>query len=163
MGKYPVISLTLKDIEGLNFNEALSNFVELIGHEANRFEFLLDSDRLSSTDKERYGSLIVLNNGKYSMDKRTLVNSLELLSSLLYKHYNQRVIILIDEYEAPLYKALNNGYYDEMVSLIMGMYANALKGNCIFRMNKAGMKLASVPAILFNNAISTIFSTTSIS
>ena len=129
LGKYPVISLTLKDIEGLNFNEALSNFVELIGHEANRFEFLLDSDRLSSNDKERYGSLIVLNNGKYSMDKRTLVNSLELLSSLLHKHYNQRVIILIDEYEVPLHKAFNNGYYDEMVSLIMSMYANALKGN----------------------------------
>lgn len=129
LGKYPVISLTLKDVEGLNFDEALKRFGELIGHEANRFDFLLDSDRLSSTDKERYGSLIVLNNGKYSMDKTTLVNSLELLSSLLYKHYNQRVIILIDEYEAPLYKAFNNGYYDEMVSLIMSMYANALKGN----------------------------------
>lgn len=129
LGKYPVISLTLKDIEGLNFNEALSNFVELIGHEANRFEFLLDSDRLSSNDIERYGSLIVLNNGKYSMDKRMLVTSLESLSYLLYKHYNQRVIILIDEYEAPLYNAFNNGYYDEMVSLIMSMYANALKGN----------------------------------
>ena len=63
------------------------------------------------------------------MDKRTLVNSLELLSSLLHKHYNQRVIILIDEYEVPLHKAFNNGYYDEMVSLIMSMYANALKGN----------------------------------
>lgn len=129
LGKYPVISLTLKDIEGLNFNEALSNFVELIGHEAERFDFLLDSDRLSSTDKERYGSLIAINNGKYSMDKRTLVNSLELLSFLLHKHYNQRVIILIDEYEVPLHKAFNNGYYDEMVSLIMSMYANALKGN----------------------------------
>lgn len=129
IGKYPVISLTLKDIEGLNFNEAFKRFSELIGHEANRFDFLLDSDKLSSNDKERYGSLIALNNGKYSMNKRTLVNSLELLSSLLYKHYNQRVIILIDEYEAPLYKAFNNGYYDEMVSLIMSMYANALKGN----------------------------------
>ena len=129
LGKYPVISLTLKDIEGLNFDEALSNFVELIGHEANRFDFLLDSDKLSSTDKERYGSLITLNNGKYSIDKGTLVSSLELLSYLLYKHYNQRVIILIDEYETPLYNAFNNGYYDEMVSLIMGMYANALKGN----------------------------------
>lgn len=129
LGKYPVISLTLKDVEGLSFDEALKRFSELIGHEANRFDFLLDSDRLSSNDKERYGSLIVLNNGKYSMDKRTLVNSLGLLSYLLNKHYNQRVIILIDEYEAPLYNAFNNGYYDEMVSLIMGMYADALKGN----------------------------------
>lgn len=129
MDKYPVISLTLKDIEGLDFKEALKRFSELIGCEANRFDFLLNSDRLSSTDKERYSSLIVLNNGKYSMDKRTLVNSLELLSSLLHKHYNQRVIILIDEYEAALYNAFNNGYYDEMVSLIMSMYANALKGN----------------------------------
>lgn len=129
LGKYPVISLTLKDVEGLNFDEALKRFSELIGHEANRFDFLLDSDRLSSNDKERYGSLIVLNNGKYSMDKRTLVNSLGLLSYLLNKHYNQRVIILIDEYEASLYNAFDNGYYDEMVSLIMSMYANALKGN----------------------------------
>ena len=129
LGKYPVISLTLKYVEGLNFNEALSNFVELIGHEANRFEFLLGSDRLSSNDKERYSSLIALNNGKYSMDKDALTSSLNLLSYLLHKHYNQRAIILIDEYEAPLYNAFNNGYYDEMVSLIMSMFANALKGN----------------------------------
>lgn len=129
LGKYPVISLTLKNIDGLNFNEALNGFVEIIGHEAERFDFLLDSDRLSPSDKERYGSLIVLNNGKYSMDKRMLVTSLESLSYLLYKHYNQRVIILIDEYETPLYNAFNSGYYDEMVSLIMSMYANALKVN----------------------------------
>lgn len=129
LGKYPVISLTLKDIEGLDFKEALKRFSELIGCEANRFDFLLNSDRLSSTDKERYSSLIALNNGKYSMDEDVLTSSLKLLSSLLYKHYNQRVIILIDEYEAALYNAFNNGYYDEMVSLIMSMYANALKGN----------------------------------
>lgn len=129
LGKYPVISLTLKNIDGLNFNEALNGFVEIIGHEAERFDFLLDSDRLSPSDKERYGSLIAINNGKYSMDKRMLVTSLESLSYLLYKHYNQRVIILIDEYETPLYNAFNSGYYDEMVSLIMSMYANALKGN----------------------------------
>lgn len=129
MDKYPVISLTLKDIEGLDFKEALKRFSELIGCEANRFDFLLNSDRLSSTDKERYSSLIALNNGKYSMDEDVLISSLKLLSSLLYKHYNQRVIILIDEYEAALYNAFNNGYYDEMVSLIMSMYANALKGN----------------------------------
>ena len=129
MDKYPVISLTLKDIEGLDFKEALKRFSELIGCEANRFDFLLNSDRLSSTDKERYSSLIALNNGKYSMDEDVLTSSLKLLSSLLYKHYNQRVIILIDEYEAALYNAFNNGYYDEMVSLIMSMYANALKGN----------------------------------
>lgn len=129
MDKYPVISLTLKDIEGSDFKEALKRFSELIGCEANRFDFLLNSDRLSSTDKERYSSLIALNNGKYSMDEDVLTSSLKLLSSLLYKHYNQRVIILIDEYEAALYNAFNNGYYDEMVSLIMSMYANALKGN----------------------------------
>lgn len=129
LGKYPVISLTLKNIDGLNFNEALNGFVEIIGHEAERFDFLLDSDRLSPSDKERYGSLIAINNGKYSMDKRMLVTSLESLSYLLYNHYNQRVIILIDEYETPLYNAFNSGYYDEMVSLIMSMYANALKGN----------------------------------
>ena len=98
MDKYPVISLTLKDIEGLDFKEALKRFSELIGCEANRFDFLLNSYRLSSTDKERYSSLIALNNGKYSMDEDVLTSSLKLLSSLLHKHYNQRVIILIDEY-----------------------------------------------------------------
>lgn len=129
MGKYPVISLTLKDIEGLNFNEALSGFAELIGHEAGRFDFLLDSNELSSTDKERYSSLIAINNGKYSMDKDILTNSLNLLSYLLYKHYKQKVIVLIDEYDVPLDKAFKNGYYKEMVSLIRGVFGKTLKSN----------------------------------
>lgn len=129
MGKYPVISLTLKDVEGLNFNESLNSFVEIIGHEAGRFDFLLDSNELSSTDKERYASLIAINNGKYSMDKDILTNSLNLLSYLLYKHYNQKVIVLIDEYDVPLDKAFKNGYYKEMVSLIRGMFGKTLKSN----------------------------------
>lgn len=129
MGKYPVIYLTLKDIEGLDFNEALNGFVEVIGHEAGRFDFLLDSNELSLTDKERYGSLIATNNGKYSMDKDVLTNSLNLLSYLLYKHYNQKVIVLIDEYDVPLDKAFKNGYYKEMVSLIRGMFGKTLKSN----------------------------------
>lgn len=129
MGKYPVIFLTFKSIEGLSYNEAINRFVKLIGHEAERFDFLLDSDKLSSNDKERYSSLIALNNGKYTMDKDALTSSLNLLSYLLYKHYNQKVIILIDEYDVPLDKAFKNGYYKEMVSLIRGMLGDALKSN----------------------------------
>ncbi len=129
MGKYPVIFLTLKSIEGLSYNEALNRCVELVGCEAERFDFLLDSDKLSSNDKERYRALVTLKNGLYSMNEKVLINSLKLLSTLLYKHYNQRVIILIDEYDVPLDKAFKNGYYKEMVSLIRGMLGDALKSN----------------------------------
>ena len=90
---------------------------------------MLDSDKLTSNDKERYRALISKNNDRYSMDISMLRGSLKLLSLLLYKHFNQSVIILIDEYEAPLYKAFNKDYYEEMVSLILGMYGEALKGN----------------------------------
>ena len=129
MGKYPVIYLSLKNVDGLNYEKTIKRFIEIVGREAERFKFLLDSDKLTSNDKERYRALISKNNDCYSMDKSMLRGSLKLLSSLLYKHYNKSVIILIDEYEAPLYKAFNKDYYEEMVSLILGMYGEALKGN----------------------------------
>lgn len=129
MGKYPVIFLSFKNVDGSNYEETMKCFVEIVGCEAKRFEFLLDSDKLTSNDKERYRALISKNNDRYSMDRSMLRGSLKLLSSLLYKHYNKSVIILIDEYETPLYKAFNKDYYEEMVSLILGMYGEALKGN----------------------------------
>lgn len=129
MGKYPVIFLSFKNVDGSNYEETMKRFIEIIGCEAIRFKFLLDSNELSLTDKERYRALISKNNNCYSMDKNMLRGSLKLLSSLLYKHYNKSVIILIDEYETPLYKAFNKIYYEEMVSLILGMYGEALKGN----------------------------------
>ena len=129
MGKYPVIYLSLKNVDGLNYEETMKRFVEIVGREAERFEFLLDSDKLTSNDKERYRALISKDNDCYSMNQNMLRVSLKLLSSFLYKHYNKRAIILIDEYETPLYNVFNKDYYEKMVSLILDMYGEALKGN----------------------------------
>lgn len=129
MGRYPVIFISLKGVEGLTYEEAEDRMAELIGCEAERFDFLLDSDKLSANDKMRFKALITLDNGQYSMNKNMLIASLKLLSQLLYKHYSQKAIILIDEYDVPLDKAFQNGYYKEMVSLIRGMFGSALKTN----------------------------------
>ena len=121
MGKYPVIFLSLKGVEGLTFEEAKYRLIELIGTEAERFAFLDDSDRLSANEKEKYRALIALNNGKYTMEEGLFISSIQLLSKLLYQHYGQKTVILIDEYDVPLDKAFQNGYYREMVSLIRGL------------------------------------------
>ena len=129
MGKYPVIFLSLKSVEGLKFADARYRIIELIGREAQRFEFLAESDRLSNNEKAQYKALIALDNGKYSMDDDILVSGLQMLSHLLYKHYGKKTVILIDEYDVPLDKAFQNGYYKEMVSLIRGIFGMALKTN----------------------------------
>lgn len=129
MGKFPVIFISLKNVEGLDFETALYRFVEIIGREAERFYFLLDSEKLTVNEKERYKTLICLDNGRYSMDVNILASALRLLSELLYKHYGKRTIIIIDEYDVPLDKAFQNGYYREMVSLIRAMFGDALKTN----------------------------------
>ena len=129
MGKFPVIFISLKNVEGLDFETALYRFVEIIGREAERFYFLLDSEKLTVNEKERYKTLIRLDNGRYSMDVNILESALRLLSELLYKHYGKKTIIIIDEYDVPLDKAFQNGYYREMVSLIRAMFGDALKTN----------------------------------
>ena len=129
MGKYPVIFLSLKGVEGLTFERAKYRIIELIGIEAERFDFLAESGRLSDIEKEKYKALITLRDGRYTMDEDILVSSLWLLSYLLYKHYGQKTVILIDEYDVPLDKAFQNGYYNEMVSLIKGIFGQALKTN----------------------------------
>ena len=129
MGKFPGIFISLKNVEGLDFESALYRFVEIIGREAERFYFLLDSEKLTVNEKERYKTLICLDNGRYSMDVNILASALRLLSELLYKHYGKRTIIIIDEYDVPLDKAFQNGYYREMVSLIRAMFGDALKTN----------------------------------
>ena len=129
MGKYPVIFLSLKSVAGLKFADARYRIIELIGREAQRFEFLAESDRLSNNEKAQYKALIALDNGKYSMDDEILVSGLQMLSHLLYKHYGKKTVILIDEYDVPLDKAFQNGYYKEMVSLIRGIFGMALKTN----------------------------------
>ena len=129
MGKYPVIFLSLKDVDGLKYENAKYRIMELIGREAERYFFLGDSDRLSENEKKQYKTMIALQNGKYSMDENVLTSSLRLLSHLLFQHYGEKTVILIDEYDVPLDKAFQNGYYQEMVSLIRGLFGMALKTN----------------------------------
>lgn len=129
MGKYPVIFLSLKGIDGLSFETAKYRLTELIGVEAERFAFLADSEKLTENERSKYRAIIHLVNGKYSMDEDMLVSSLQTLSQLLCRHYGQKAIILIDEYDVPLDKAFQHGYYKEMVSLIRGLFGQALKTN----------------------------------
>ena len=129
MGKYPVIFFSLKSVEGLKFENARYRIIEMIGREAQRYEFLAESDKLSENEKAQYKALIALDNGKYTMDDDILISGIQMLSHLLYKHYGQKTVILIDEYDVPLDKAFENGYYKEMVSLIRGIFGMALKTN----------------------------------
>ena len=129
MGKYPVIFLSLKGVEGSSFDDARYMITELIGKEAERFRFLECSEALSENDKDRYRAIISQCDGKYMMDAQLLVSSLQSLSQLLCTHYGKKTIILIDEYDVPLDKAFQNGYYKEMVSLIRGLFGQALKTN----------------------------------
>lgn len=129
MGKFPVIFISLKGVEGLSFEMSLVRFAYVIAWEAERFGFLLDSDKLSAEDKEQYRALLSKPVGNNKIDYQLLVDSLKTLSVLLYKHYGQKVVILIDEYDVPLAKAFLNGYYRDMVDLIRGLFGNALKTN----------------------------------
>ena len=129
MGKYPVIFLSLKGVEGLTYEEAFEAFVRIMGKEINRVSFLADSDKLTQIEREQYKGLTIMKNGRLAFDKEKLISSLQLLSQLLYKHYGKKVVILIDEYDVPLDKAFQNGYYNEMVSLIRGLFGQALKTN----------------------------------
>ena len=129
MGKYPVIFLSLKGVEGLTYEEAFEAFARIMGKEVNRVSFLADSDKLTQIEREQYKGLTIMKNGRLAFDKEKLISSLQLLSQLLYKHYGKKVVILIDEYDVPLDKAFQNGYYNEMVSLIRGLFGQALKTN----------------------------------
>lgn len=129
MGKYPVIFFTLKGVDGSCFEDARYRLTELIGLEAERFDFLTQSEKLSENEIRRYKSIIALHNGMNIMDENQLISSIQVLSQLLCKHFGQKVIILIDEYDVPLDKAFLNGYYNEMVSLIRGLFGQALKSN----------------------------------
>lgn len=129
MGRFPVVFVSLKGVDGLTFEEAESRFIEIIGSEAERFSFLLESDKLSDNEKEKYRALLKLKNGQYDMGTIVLTSSLQTLSLLLNKHYDQKTILLIDEYDVPLDKAFQHGYYKEMVALIRGLFGQALKTN----------------------------------
>ena len=129
MGKYPGIFLSLKNAEGLNFDTAKYQMVELIAREAERFPFLAKDTNLSDRDREKYRVLTAFADGHYQMSDDVLYGSLQTLSELLYKHFNQKTVILIDEYDVPLDKAFQHGYYREMVALIRAMFGRALKTN----------------------------------
>lgn len=127
MGKFPVIFLSLKGVDGLTFSEARFCLAELIESEARRFKFLMHSDKLDADDKAMYRDLLSLHGADVAAI--SLRFALKKLSELLYKHYGQKVLILIDEYDVPLDKAFQHGYYREMVALIRGLFGETLKTN----------------------------------
>ena len=128
-GQFPVIFISLKSVDGLTFEAAAAALRRLIGREASRFGFLLQSNQLDIDDKKLYRALTAVEGGTFSMADDILADSLKTLSQLLAKYYGRKVVILIDEYDVPLDKAFQGGYYDEMVSLIRNLFCNALKTN----------------------------------
>ena len=128
-GKYPVIFLSFKNVEGLTFADAQYRLTELIAGEAERFAFLAQSDKLTENEKSLYRGLTAVREGRYALAGEVLASALQTLSKLLSKHYGQKTVMLLDEYDVPLDKAFQNGYYQEMVALIRGMLGQALKTN----------------------------------
>ena len=120
MGKYPVIFLSLKGVEGLEFSSAKRMLCTIIDREIDRHYYLKTSDALTDEDRTLFTKML------HGRDDN-IKDSIRMLSQLLYKHYGQKVVILIDEYDVPLDKAFQNGYYKEMVSLIRGLFGQALK------------------------------------
>lgn len=123
-GKFPVVSVSLKGINGATYEEARRFLIKTINEEARRLSVLSDSTELDETDHELLTQL-----KKKEMTNDSLVYSIRELTELLEKHYGSKVIVLIDEYDVPLAKANENGYYDEMVFLIRNLFENALKTN----------------------------------
>ncbi len=124
MGKFPVVSISLKGIDAGNFETAFRMGAHAVRREASKVQYLLESDGLSESDKREYRRLL-----DSSMDESTFCSSLRTLSEMLEKHHHTKVILLIDEYDVPLAKAYTNGYYDQMVSLIRNLLKEALKTN----------------------------------
>lgn len=124
MGKFPVISVSLKGMNGVTYEQALRMSIQIVRSEARRFQYLLDSERLTSYDKEAFIALL-----REDMEEDVLCSSLKVLSELLEKHHGCKVILLIDEYDVPLAKAFERGYYDPMVVFIRNMFEYALKTN----------------------------------
>ena len=130
MGQFPVIFISLKNVEGLSFDAAKASLKYTLGREAGRFPFLLESEKLTDQEKNSYRALTEIGkNGEFQMSDPAMEKALLTLSDLLSKHYGKKVIILIDEYDVPLDKAFQYGFYDEMVSLIRNLFGSGLKTN----------------------------------
>ena len=127
LGQYPVIFLSLKGVEGLSFSEARRRCIQLIKREAERFYVLKDSQRLLDIDKIKYCQLLEMQDRPEEVD--IIMSSIKTLSDLLYKQYGKKVVILIDEYDVPLDKAFQYGYYREMLHFIRGLLGEVLKTN----------------------------------
>lgn len=127
LGQYPVVFLSLKGVEGLSFSEARRRCIQLIKREAERFYVLKDSQRLLDIDKKRYRELLEMKDRPEEVD--IIMSSIKTLSDLLYKHYRKKAVILIDEYDVPLDKAFQYGYYREMLHFIRGLLGEVLKTN----------------------------------
>ena len=124
MGKYPVVFVTLKGVDGLTFEDAYKMLCEIIRQEVFRLQFLVDSDALAENEKQPLRNIM-----KRVEQPDEIKNSLKMLCTLLEKHYGQKPILLIDEYDVPLDKAYAHGYYDQMIDLIRSMFGAALKTN----------------------------------
>lgn len=132
MGKFPVVSVSLKDANAGDYKAARQMLCSVIGNEAMRFHFLSESENLTKEEMARYKQLIAvggIGESTYPMTDDVLTESLLMLCKLLYKHYGQKTVLLIDEYDVPLDKAQHSGYYDEMLKLIRNLYSKALKSN----------------------------------
>lgn len=130
MGQFPVISISLKGVDGADYEAARAMLRTVIGKEAMRFRFLRDSGKLEEEEKRLYLALTVIDEqGRFTMSDELFNNSLLTLSQLLYKHYGRKTIILIDEYDVPLDKAYQSGYYDAMAKQIRSLFVQGLKGN----------------------------------
>ena len=124
MGKFPVIFISLKGVDGLTFADAYGMLRLLIRSEVSRMQALLESERISEGDKKPLERIL-----REQDTQDDILNSLKTLSALLYRHYGQKTVLLIDEYDVPLDKAFHHGYYREMVALIRGLFGQALKTN----------------------------------
>ena len=123
-GKFPVISISLKDIDGRSYERSLKKMETTLKKEIRRHQYLLNGDKLSEVDKDSIRRLFT-----DSINEIEQEESLYLLTEMLYKYHGKKVIVLIDEYDVPLDKAYSNGYYEEMVEHLRGLFGEVLKTN----------------------------------